>query len=236
MYATHNDVFAEQGMDNPERRTQEGYILDEHSVTFVDIDELRAQTILGSESALFHIYAILCILQQACTRTHILTDFSRFPTICVLATPFPPSGILAAAIDSSLASDGNIFLLVGIDARLQVVAVKTFPTSRDDRIEFGLEHKLQHAALLNVEVDLALECDGTSIECAFWHYHTSASSLRTGINSFVDSLLVGGSSSLGACAILSDVEHFVAKLRLANALFYLLVLGVPTIGKSHGGQ
>ena len=177
MHPTHSDVLAEQGVDNPERRTQQGDILNENTVAIVDVNELRAQTVLGSETAFLHVHSILSILQQTCSGTHVLPHLSCFPTVCVLATPFPPCGILATSVDCTLTGDGYVILLVGIDAWLEVVAVETFPACRHDRIELGLEHKLQHGSLLNVKVYLTHKCNGTSVECSFRNNHSSATRL-----------------------------------------------------------
>ena len=92
----------------------------------------------------------------------------------ILTAPFPPCGILATSVDSSLTGDGNVILLVGLDTRLQVVAVKTYTPSRDDRLEFCVECKLQYGALLTMKVYLTLECDGTSVECTLGYNYTTA--------------------------------------------------------------
>ena len=155
MHTTHDDVLAEQRVDNPERRAQQCDILDEHTVAVVGVDELRAQTVLSRKAAFLHIYTILGIFQQPGAGTHVLSDFALLPSVFFSSAPFPPCAVLAAAVDSALASDGDVILLVGIDTWLEVVAVETFPACRYDRIKLRLEHKLDYGSLFHMEVNLA---------------------------------------------------------------------------------
>ena len=118
MHAAHDDILAEQRVDHPERRAQQGDILDEHSVAIICVDELWTQTVLSRKAALFHIHAILGIFQQTCAGTHVLTDFTFFPSVFFCTAPFPPSAVLTATVDGALAGDSDVVLLVGIDTRL----------------------------------------------------------------------------------------------------------------------
>ena len=46
-------------MDNPEGRAQQGDVLDEDTLTLVEVDELWTQTIVGVEAPLVHIHTVL---------------------------------------------------------------------------------------------------------------------------------------------------------------------------------
>ena len=150
MHTTHDNVLAEQRVDNPERRTKQSDILYEHTVAVVGVDELWTQTVLSRKAALLHIHAILGIFQQTGAGTHVLSDFALLPSVSWSSAPFPPCAVLAATVNGAFASDGDVILFVGIDTWLEVVAVETFPSCRYDRIKFRLEHELDNSSLLHV--------------------------------------------------------------------------------------
>ena len=64
VYATHGDVGGQQGMDNPERRTQQGDVLYQNAFALVEVDELWAQAVLLGEAALVHGYSVFSRLEQ----------------------------------------------------------------------------------------------------------------------------------------------------------------------------
>ena len=117
MYATNGDVLTQQRMNDPEGRAQQRDILDENAVTLVGTDELRTQTILRTEAALVHVDAVFSSLQQALTGTVPLMHLhALLETETGIADPRPPRLIGTAAIDGSLTRDGDVRLLIGIDA------------------------------------------------------------------------------------------------------------------------
>ena len=59
MYPSYGDIGRQQGMDDPEGRAQQGDVLDEDTLTLVEVDELWTQTIVGVEASLVHIHTVL---------------------------------------------------------------------------------------------------------------------------------------------------------------------------------
>ena len=115
VYASHGHVLAEQGVDDPEGRTQQGHALDEHTVTLVGVDELRAQSVGLGEASVVHVHAVFGHLQQSCTAAVSLAGHALFPSVVGSAAPGPPGLAVAAAVDGTLAGDGDVGLLIGID-------------------------------------------------------------------------------------------------------------------------
>ena len=128
-----------------------------------------------------------------------------------MTVPRPPSVVGATAVNGSFTSDSDVGLFIGIDAGTEIVAVYTLPACRNNRVEVGLEGKLQNRILLHHEVDMAQHRDGTRQECAGRNNHASASLLGAGSNGFVDSLLVFGSRVSGLGAILGNQEILLGK-------------------------
>ncbi len=104
-------------MYHPEWRAEQSHVLDEDSVTLVEVDELRAQTILGTEAALIHVDAVLCHLEQTRAASVALAYDAFFPSVAGSATPFPPCFVFAASIDGSFACDCHVSSLISIDTR-----------------------------------------------------------------------------------------------------------------------
>ena len=71
LHPTNGDISRLQGMNDPEGRTKQRDILDEDSLAFIEIDELRTQSVLRSENPfrtspsllVIHRDSILSILQ-----------------------------------------------------------------------------------------------------------------------------------------------------------------------------
>ena len=73
LHSTHCDVSRMEGMDHPERRAQQGNILQQDAFTLVERHKLRPQTILRTKASLrcaltfliIHRYAVLAVLQKS---------------------------------------------------------------------------------------------------------------------------------------------------------------------------
>ena len=232
LHTAHCDVGRVEGMDDPERGAQQGDVLKENTLTLVETDKLRTQTVFGSEDPLrrtlsllvIHRYAILTILQQAWARLDALADHTFLPAETRIAIPRPPCVVGTASVDGALAGDGYILGLEGIDAGRQVEAFQTFPRCLNDGVELGLEGKFEYCSFFYVEVHTILQRDGASKEClTSGDDHAPTAFLRTEVDGLLDGFLV-----LGGCVgrfgpVLGDNIRLVGKLRYADALLNLPV-------------
>ena len=246
MYAAHGDVLRLQGMNHPERRVEQGDVFDEDALTLGEVDQLRTQAVLLSEGALLrgvtfcigHRHTILTILQQSWTGLVLLGNHTGLPSEALSTAPRPPSLLRTATINGTLARDGNVGLLEGIDARRQVVAVQSFPRGLNDGVELGLEDEFQNGTFLYDQIHVALQVDGTRLEShACRNDDASATFLRAFVNSLLDSLLVVGSAVARLGAILGNQHRGLANLWLLDALLNLpVLLLVPSDGHTHSGH
>ena len=231
MYAAHGDVLRQQRVDDPEGRAQQGDILDEDAVALVEVDHLRAQTVLGTEATLVHVDTVFGLLQQTGAGSHVLGDAALLHAEPLVATPGPPCLVGAATVDGAAPRDGDILGLIGIDERTEVPAVQALPAGGHDGVELRLEGKLQYGAFLDDEVDTRLQLDGSGKKLLASRHHDTAATLgRALVDGLLDGLLVFCCGGCRLCPILGDVVHGVCKLRHADALLNLLVLlGVPSL-------
>ncbi len=114
VYAAHGDVFRQQRVYHPERRAQQRHVFYEYAIALVQVDELWAQSVLRAESSFIHVYAVLGLLEQLCTATHVLPNHACAPSVAWCSAPFPPSLVGAAAVNHAFARYGNVVLPVGI--------------------------------------------------------------------------------------------------------------------------
>ena len=111
-------------MNHPERRTQQRDVFHEYALAAVEVHQLRTKSVIGAEGALLcplpfvvlHWHTILATTQQSRTCLNPLTDTAFLVTEVWYAAPCPPSVVAGAAIDGSLAGDGDVGLLEGVDA------------------------------------------------------------------------------------------------------------------------
>ena len=225
MDTTHRDILGQQRVNHPEGRTKQGNVLDEDSLTLVEVNHLGAQTVLRAKATLVHGHTILGLLQQTGTGSLILGYATRFHAEARISTPRPPSLVRTATINSSLTCDGNILGLVGINQGTEVPTVQPFPTCRHDGVEFWLKGKLQDSTFLHDEVDTTLQLDSGGEELLSGrHNHTSTALLGAFVNSFLNGFLILGCRMGNLGTKLGNGVLFVGKLRNADALFNLLVL------------
>ena len=239
LHTAHCDIGRVEGMDDPERGAQQGDVFKENTLTLVETDKLRTQTVFGSEDPLrrtlsllvIHRYAILTILQQAWARLDALADHAFLPTETGIAVPRPPGVVGTTAVDSALAGDGYILGLEGIDTGRQVEAFQTFPRCLDDGVELGLEGKFEYSAFFYVEVYAILQGDGASKECLTCRDdHTPTAFLRAEVNGLLNGFLVLGCGVGRFGPVLGDYIRLVGKLRYTDALLNLPVSGHVPLG------
>ena len=152
--------------------------------------------------------------------------------------PGPPRLAASAAVNGSLTGHGNVGGLEGIDAGRQVEALQSFPRRLDDGIQLWFEGELQHGSFLNMQVDMALQADGSREEgLTGRHNDTSAALCRAFVDGLLDSFLVLRRRSVGLCAKRGNHIVLATDLRLPDALFYLPILRlVPAYSMAQQGK
>ena len=244
VHAVHGDVFREQGMDDPEGGVVEFHVLDEYAVAIEKVDELGAQALSLAKLALVPFHAVLGVAQEACPAAQVLgfLGLAFHVAEAILAAHLPPGVVAAAAIDGSLARDGDVGGSIGVDAGLVVPAADALPGGLHQRIEVSVEHELQRGPFLHHQVYLASQRDGSRFPCARGNDHLSPALAGGGADGLVDGFLVlrGGGRGLGA--IVRDGIPLGADLWLLYAgLDSLVLVVVPSrcqgaYGQQHGEQ
>ena len=157
-------------MDYPERRTQQGHALDQGRGAPVELDGLRAQAVHLGVGALVHRRAALAPGEQAHAGAFHhprlrIGGIKRPGTAFREPAAAPPVVVAGAAVNRAFARKGDVGLAIGIDQRVRVVAVDALPAGRHGReILLDVRAELQHGAVLQVQVDVALERDRTRPE------------------------------------------------------------------------
>ena len=235
VYAAHGNVGREQRVDDPERRAQQGDILDENALALVQVNHLRAQPVGRAVASLVHGNAVLGLLQQLGACALVLGYAAGLHAEALVAAPGPPCLVRAATVDGAPSGDGYVLGLVGIDERRQVPAVQSLPTGGHDGVQLRLEGKLQHGALFNDQIDPRLQLDSCGEEpLAGRNDDAPAAFLRTLVDGSLNGLLVLGSGVGRLGAVLGNHVVLLCKLRHTDALLNLLVLLlVPCVG-GHG--
>ena len=225
-------------MDDPEGRVQQGDILHQHALAVKKVDELRAQAVLRAEGALRravslcvgHGHSVLAAAQQARACLPALRDAALLPSEVCHTDPRPPGLVAAAAIDSTSASNSDVGLPAGVDAGREIKAVKAFPCSLDDGIEFRFKGEAQRGAFLDVQFDMAFQMDGTRKESSSRNDYAAATPLRAFVNGFLYGFLIIGCRRVNAGTELRNDIVLAANLRFLDALFYLLIdIGIPLV-------
>ena len=229
LHVAYDNVLREQRMHHPKRRIHHRDTLDEDAVALVEVHQLWAKTLTGTKHALVHVNAVLGIFQQVGTTARILLFLGNLNVTAFrcLSTHQPPGLIRSVTINGTFTGQADVSLLIGIDKRLVVPAVESFPAGRHIRIERTVKGKYQASVFFDDEIHVALHGDGSRVPNTGRNNHLSAASLRTSRNGLVDSRLVLLGRGFCRSTILGDVERAVSELRTADTLFDLLVLSVP---------
>ena len=198
MYATYGNIGRQQGVDDPEGRPQQGDVLNEDALALVQVNHLGTQTVLRTEAALVHVDTVLGIFQQTGTGTLVLGYAALFHAEALVAAPGPPCLVRATAVNGTLARDGDVLGLVGIDERREVPTVQTLPACGHDGVQVRLEGEFQYGTLLHDEVHATLQLDGSCQEVlALGNDDAAATLLRAFVDGFLNGLLVLGSYGTG---------------------------------------
>ena len=117
VHTTYGNVLRQQGMNDPERRAQQGNVLNEDALALVEVYHLGTQTVSRSETALVHVNTVFSLLQQSGTGTHVLGYAAFLHAKLLAAAPGPPCVVGTTAIDDTLTCDGNVAGLIGVNQR-----------------------------------------------------------------------------------------------------------------------
>src|SRR5215467_7434435 len=98
----HDHVAAEYRMDLPHRRVTNRDTIDQHVLTTIRLDELRAQVMTVAEDAVFYGHAFFGHFEQ------------RVAIGTALYFPWPPVFVSALAVECAFAGDGNVLLVEGV--------------------------------------------------------------------------------------------------------------------------
>ena len=190
------------------------------------------QPVTLAEDALVHRNSVLGRLQQSRTAAIVLTLLHiGILGIAFLRTHGPPCLGCCGTVYGSLARDGDVLLLIGIDAWLVVPEVESFPSCRHERIEVGVKLEQQCGTLFHHEVYVALHGDGARLPCSFGHYDVTSAFFRHFLNGLVYGLLVLCCRCRCLGSVFRDSHSVVGKLRCFDSLFNLLVRLFPCLGR-----
>ncbi len=189
--------------------------------------------------AFIHGNIVFGIFQQSGARAKVLRLFGLSGHIAILRGPThgPPRLAAAIAVYGSLARDGHIFHLVGIDTGRIVPASQSLPRGFHQWIELGIEGKPEGCAFFHHKVHAAEQAYGAGLPYSCRYHHASATALGALGDGPVNGFLVLCRGGLGRGPEPGDGILLVGKLRHANALFDLFVHGiVPRPGHSQQRQ
>ena len=182
-------IVAECGVNHPERRAEHRHTFDKHILAHHWIDKLHTHAVTVAETALLYGHTLFIPFKKNRTADFLRHD-SLFPAEMPCATHAPPVFKLTAAVESTLAGNGYVFLLESIDHRLIVIAVDTFPTSAHDRIFLQVRSKQQCGTLFKMKVDIALKRNRTCQPSSGRNHHTASAFLGTAVNNLVDEFCI----------------------------------------------
>ena len=157
VYATYDEAFAKQRVYNPERRVQQGYILYQHRVAGIEVDELRAHAVFGFHDTLVYRRGCFPVHQQAFASAVALGHHAFFPAVARSATHRPPGFVGTLTVDCPFSGDGDVGFAVCIYQRAGIVAVQTFPTGDDGReVKALVGGEFQYGSFFHMKIYVAL--------------------------------------------------------------------------------
>src|SRR5574344_11444 len=228
MHTSYRDVLAEKRMNHPERRAQQCDILYQNVFAHVQINQLRSQTVLHTKLTTIHIHTVFRHFLKTCSTSVPLTYGLCFrPSEPGGTAPFPPCLVASVTVYRTFTGDTDILRFVRIDKRLQIPAVETFPSRRNNWIQTRVESEQQGSTLFHDQVYIAFQRQSSRVPYSGRYHDTSAARFVAGSNGSVDSPLVDCSFILRVSAEFGNNECFVVERRLLDSLFDFFVLGIP---------
>ena len=157
VHATYDEAFAKQRMYNPERRVQQGYILYQHRVAGIEVDELRTHAVFGFHDTLVYRRGCFPVHQQTFASAVALGHHAFFPAVARSAAHRPPGFVGTLTVDCPFAGDGDVGFAVCIYQRAGIVAVQTFPTGDDGReVKALVGGEFQYGSFFHMKIYVAL--------------------------------------------------------------------------------
>ena len=203
--AFHRQTFAEQGMDDPEGRVEQRDVFDEHPAASVEVDELRAQAVVGRHDAPVDGGRRLAVHQQAVAAAVALGRHAFLPAVLGCAAHGPPRVHRPLAVDDALAGDGDVRLAVGVDEGMGVVAVDAFPACQDGgEVEALVGGEAQNGTLGHVQADVALQRQRAGVERVGGDDHRAAAFQAARRDGTVDGFVARGIGRAGTSAEVGD--------------------------------
>ena len=95
---------------------------------------------------------------------------------------------LSVTINNALSGNSNVFGTISRKWRLASTCIQSLKRGFDDRVEILVCRELDHSSHLQVQVDVRLECDGTSKPYATWNHQSAASFCTKGLDGFGKSI------------------------------------------------
>src|SRR5690606_24773837 len=133
-HSAHRDAFAENRVNDPERRVAGGDAFDEHFPAFVGLEERRAQVIAACEHPPGHRHPVFRRLEELRAGMLLVDDLVDLPLPAApLALPRPPRRVVRAAVQRTGARDGDVLLTVRVNERRIAEQLHAFPAGEDGR-------------------------------------------------------------------------------------------------------
>src|SRR5258708_1121104 len=114
------------------------------------------------------------------------------PSTFCASLPRPPVFAVSVAVDGSLAGDGNVFLLEGVDERRKIHQLHAFPACKYQRILRGVVSKADRSARAHVEIHVALQMNGPGNKFSGGYDHPATLCRMASRNGFLESLCAIG--------------------------------------------
>ena len=213
--STNYKIITKEGVNHPERRIEQLYILNQNSVTTIEINKLRTHAIFRTKDTLIDWHLFFAPLQQTCTSAIALSTHSLFPSKARSTTHCPPIFISTLSIENTFTSQCNISFSVCINKRTSIITINTFPTSKNaGEIKILVGRELQYCAICKMKIDITLQSDGTGEICAIGNQNCTTTFLVTNGNGKIDSIMSQYNRTIGShsqSTKIFDVINFVAE-------------------------
>ena len=195
-HLVNDDVLAHQRMEVPCGRVLEDDTFQHHVLTLYQRNHHRTQETLDSvplRSSLgvrhVHVGTLLALgitlRRDPVAGLHLYAAGNSQQTLPVLGGNLlllHGAPVLAVTVDNALAGDGNVLSTLGTERRLQTTGVQTLERGLDDRIQRLIGSKEDDGASLQVQLDVALEHDGTGMPHTLRHHQLTTALLAEGID------------------------------------------------------
>ena len=154
-----------------------------------------------------------------------MAELGFVPSVGLLALHIPPDLVAALTIQNAFARYGHVDATVGIDQRMEVLAVETLPTCNYGLgIEVVVGGKEEFSPLADVEVDVAAQCYGTCGPVASGNQNHAAArcAARVDGGTYGSHICFGIGIGTSLSAKVDDVECVCAEGRHNHAVYHAL--------------